>query len=118
MNTSLAPTDAAHVSESTTSMTYAVQQPITSAVAVNDAHWWRGPRIIRRAISRVVRSLRSLGPYVAIELILPGGSFIALALWTYRHRRAARESGNTASSAVVPATGRAQFPCVMPCTQR
>jgi hypothetical protein len=30
--------------------------------------------------------LRSLGPYVAIEILLPGGTLIALALWLYRRR--------------------------------
>jgi len=31
---------------------------------------------------------RTLGPYVAIELLLPGGSLIALLLWLYQtHRR-------------------------------
>ena len=32
------------------------------------------------------RSLRGIGPYAAIELIVPGGTLIALALWAYRHR--------------------------------
>jgi hypothetical protein len=27
---------------------------------------------------------RALGPYVAIELLLPGGSLVAVALWLYR----------------------------------
>jgi hypothetical protein len=27
---------------------------------------------------------RALGPYVAIELLLPGGSLIALLYWLYR----------------------------------
>lgn len=27
---------------------------------------------------------RKLGPYLAIELLLPGGSLLALALWVYR----------------------------------
>jgi hypothetical protein len=27
---------------------------------------------------------RALGPYVAIELLMPGGSLVALALWLYR----------------------------------
>jgi len=31
--------------------------------------------------------LRSLGPYLAIELIMPGGSLLALGLWFYRHRQ-------------------------------
>jgi len=33
-----------------------------------------------------VAGLRKLGPYTAIALVLPGGSLIALALWTFRHR--------------------------------
>jgi hypothetical protein len=37
-------------------------------------------------IPRVASSLRALGPYAAIELLLPGGSLIALSLWAYRHR--------------------------------
>ena len=32
--------------------------------------------------------LRGLGPYLLIELILPGGSLIALLLWLYNHRTA------------------------------
>ncbi len=38
------------------------------------------------------RQFRSLGPYLAIELFLPGGSIMALLLWTYRHRSAARQT--------------------------
>lgn len=35
---------------------------------------------------RLLGFLRSVGPYAAIELVLPGGSVIALVLWLYRHR--------------------------------
>jgi hypothetical protein len=35
-----------------------------------------------------LRGLRSIAPYVAIEVLLPGGSLIALATWLYRRRRA------------------------------
>jgi hypothetical protein len=38
---------------------------------------------------RVVALLRELGPYAAIELILPGGSLLALLLWLWRRRRPA-----------------------------
>jgi hypothetical protein len=31
--------------------------------------------------------LKSLGPYAAIELLLPGGSALALLLWLYRRRQ-------------------------------
>jgi hypothetical protein len=36
-----------------------------------------------------IAGLKELGPYAAIEIILPGGTLIALAIWLYR-RRAAR----------------------------
>ena len=45
-----------------------------------------------RALEWIFRRVRSLGPYLAIELILPGGSIVALVLWTYRRRLAARET--------------------------
>jgi hypothetical protein len=35
---------------------------------------------------RVAGALRALGPYAAIELLLPGGTLIALAFWVYRNR--------------------------------
>lgn len=36
--------------------------------------------------ARLLGFLRRVGPYAAIELVLPGGSVIALVLWLYRHR--------------------------------
>ena len=36
--------------------------------------------------SRFAKALRELGPYTAIALVVPGGSLIALAAWTFRHR--------------------------------
>lgn len=33
--------------------------------------------------------LRELAPYAAIELILPGGTILAILCWLYRRRRAA-----------------------------
>ena len=37
-------------------------------------------------VGRLVVLVRSLGPYAAIELLLPGGSLLALLYWCY-HRR-------------------------------
>ena len=37
-------------------------------------------------MNRLATRLRELGPYTAIALIIPGGSLIALAAWTFRHR--------------------------------
>jgi len=48
-------------------------------------------------IGRGAVALKDLGPYAAIELVLPGGSVLALLLWLYRrHRKSA--STNSASS--------------------
>jgi hypothetical protein len=35
----------------------------------------------------IVSKLRSVAPYAVIELVLPGGSLIALALWLYRRQK-------------------------------
>jgi hypothetical protein len=40
-------------------------------------------------IGRVLVLVRSVGPYAAIELLLPGGSMVALLYWWYRHRLSA-----------------------------
>jgi hypothetical protein len=39
----------------------------------------------RRAVAVIVR-LKALAPYAMIELVLPGGSVMALLLWLYRRR--------------------------------
>lgn len=35
-------------------------------------------------IAKMIALGRAIGPYVAIEILLPGGSLIALLLWLYR----------------------------------
>lgn len=37
-------------------------------------------------IMRLAGLLKALGPYAAIELILPGGTLIAIAVWAIRRR--------------------------------
>ena len=40
-----------------------------------------------RLVMRALELVKDVGPYAAIELLLPGGSLIALGLWLYsRHR--------------------------------
>jgi len=46
----------------------------------------RGALGVRMA--RIAELLRDIGPYAAIELILPGGSLIALVLWLCRRDEA------------------------------
>jgi hypothetical protein len=38
-------------------------------------------------MSRLVSKLKDLAPYAALELVMPGGSLMALALWLYRRRK-------------------------------
>jgi hypothetical protein len=40
----------------------------------------------RRAVAVIVR-LKALAPYAMMELVLPGGSVMALLLWLYRRRK-------------------------------
>ena len=46
---------------------------------------------MKKLTSLMVRGLagvRELGPYAALELLMPGGSVIAVLLWLYRrHKR-------------------------------
>jgi hypothetical protein len=39
----------------------------------------------------VVRRLRDIAPYAAMELVLPGGSLMAVLLWLYRRQKKAPE---------------------------
>jgi hypothetical protein len=39
---------------------------------------------VKSLVLRVMAVGRWFGPYLAIELLLPGGSLIALLLWLYR----------------------------------
>jgi hypothetical protein len=47
-----------------------------------------GVRIVTR-LARRLAGVRQLAPYAAIELLLPGGSLIALVLWLYRRHKKA-----------------------------
>jgi hypothetical protein len=59
-----------------------------------------------RVIARIFRQFRSLGPYLAIELFLHGGSIVALLLWTYRNRVAARKTAVRMYAKTLPARCR------------
>jgi hypothetical protein len=37
-------------------------------------------------MNALIQLARNAGPYLAVELLLPGGSVIALLLWLFRHR--------------------------------
>jgi len=44
----------------------------------------------------LVEQVRQFAPYFAVELILPGGTLIALALWLYRRRTALAQRAGVA----------------------
>jgi hypothetical protein len=58
--------------------------------------WWRNLLAVRwtpalrnwvEIAAAVIVKLKDLAPYALIELVLPGGSVMALLLWLYRRRR-------------------------------
>jgi hypothetical protein len=57
-------------------------------------HWSRSARSRQRpwklAASTVLARLRDLAPYAVLELVLPGGSVMALLLWLYRRHKGTR----------------------------
>jgi hypothetical protein len=51
------------------------------------ARWTLGLRNWRRSAGVIIVRLKALAPYALMELILPGGSVMALLLWLYRRRK-------------------------------
>lgn len=41
---------------------------------------------IQRFLASALSKLTAFGPYLLVELVLPGGSLVALLLWLYNHR--------------------------------
>jgi hypothetical protein len=39
---------------------------------------------VKLIANRLIKAGRTFGPYLAIELVMPGGSLLALLLWLYR----------------------------------
>jgi hypothetical protein len=58
-------------------------------------------------LTRGVAVLRQLAPYAAIELLLPGGSLIALVLWLYRHHKKAVAGAGLSASGQADAAAAA-----------
>jgi hypothetical protein len=67
-----------------------------------------------RFVGRALALVKELGPYAAVELILPGGTLIALGLWLYARHKAgkpllpfrfrSRLAGNQAVAAALAAS--------------
>jgi hypothetical protein len=66
-----------------------VSQPSATFNDLLDAREIAAPRAWTAYTAAAIAKLRRLAPYVAIELVMPGGSMLALLLWLYRrHSRA------------------------------
>jgi hypothetical protein len=66
------------------------------------------PRQPRAHAAAVLAKVRDLAPYAAIELILPGGSLLALLLWLYRRykKETAPSMSGTTPCWATPLSGR------------
>ena len=49
--------------------------------------------IVTAAIEALRRMLQKAGPYLVIEIVLPGGTLFVLALTFYRHRKSISVAG-------------------------
>jgi len=68
-------------------MIFANTMSILRAATWRDARWVLGLRNWSGYAAAVVVRLKVLAPYALIELVLPGGSVMALLLWLYRRRK-------------------------------
>jgi hypothetical protein len=68
-------------------MTSANTMSILKSANWRDARWTHALRIWRGNAMAVIARLKALAPYALIELVLPGGSVMALLLWLYRRRK-------------------------------
>jgi hypothetical protein len=59
------------------------------------------PWQLRAYAAAVFAKLRDLAPYAAIELILPGGSLLALSLWFYRRYKKPTPSDRSEEAVIV-----------------
>jgi hypothetical protein len=61
---------------------YMKHEILTAQFRCTPAEWKLGPYA-----AAVVAKLRDIAPYAVIELVLPGGSLMALLLWLYRRHK-------------------------------
>jgi hypothetical protein len=68
-------------------MTSANSMSILKGANWRDARWVPTLRNWGSYAAAVMVRLKALAPYALIELVLPGGSVMALLLWLYRRRK-------------------------------
>jgi len=60
-----------------------------------------------QVLQAIARMSRKLGPYVLLEILLPGGTLFALLLFAYRNPELVRRHASRARSMVVSTVGSA-----------
>jgi hypothetical protein len=63
---------------------------------------------VNKWVARLVRSVRGVGPYAAVELILPGGTLIVLLILAVRHRKVLLARARAALAGAGRKAGRAR----------
>ena len=61
-----------------------------------------------QVLQAIARTSRKLGPYVLLEILLPGGTLFALLLFAYRNPELARRYASRARGAVARTVSEAQ----------
>lgn len=56
---------------------------------------------VAQRVAAAWATLKALAPYAVIELILPGGTVLAILCWLYRRRRVASATAATSGLAAV-----------------
>jgi hypothetical protein len=62
-------------------------EPTATFNSSRDAQSKATPWVSSGYTAAVIARLREIAPYAALELILPGGSLVAILLWLYRRQR-------------------------------
>jgi hypothetical protein len=70
-----------------TAMTTANSMPVSKGANRGYARWMLALRNCGAYAAAVIVRLKAFAPYALIELVLPGGSVMALLLWLYRRRK-------------------------------
>lgn len=83
---------------------------LAEAAPVPSCELWRSRFRVTHWIARAATVLRRLGPYAAIELLLPGGTLMALLLWLYRRR----SDGKISNGFIVPSLIRRWWATALP----
>ena len=68
-----------------------MHQPLRLAINANHDEW-KAPTMFPSPSKMLPHAMQGLGPYLLVELLLPGGTLIALSLWLYRLVRSASNS--------------------------